>query len=339
MPKYEYELIEQKKKQEKKIAAIIIVTIPILMFIIGILIGIGQLNANPQAVVSQHVKTEDLCQFCFPASYLPLESTLQPGEQTTYEPIAVNFKSNYNIPECIDTISPFDLNLKVTADNKVYIDSLTLYVPLNYTVNKVQDNISKTALEYEIKPTTGASTVNILIKRTIDKLDITLNGKFSTKGEFNILPIVILKNNNKNTLPTISLKVVTDCNNQTPQITTTTTPTVTYTPTPTTTVNNTPTPTNEPESETITVTPSEVPNTGIVDSAILFTIGVVIGLGILKLRKVDLHYEKINNFFSTVYKTAYGLLIRSFGTKTYTEQKILEKVVSKKSNKDSSSSP
>ena len=337
MAQYEYELIEQKKKQEKKIAGIIILVIPILMFILGILLGIGQLNANPQSI-AQHVKTEDLCQFCFPALNIPTKDTTQSGSQeTTYEPVLVNFKSNYNIANCVDTISPTDITIKVVADKPVFINTLTLYVPLNYTINKVQDNINKIPLEFETKATTGANTINILIKNTVQNLDITINGKFATMGQFNILPIIVMKNDNKNTLPTISVNVKKDCTQpQTTPISSTPTPTVT--PMPST--NSTPTATATPEAtQEITITPSEVPNTGIVDSAILFTIGVVIGLGILKLRKVDLHYEKINSFFSTVYKTAYGLLIRSFGTKTYTEQKILEKVVSTKSNKNSSSSP
>lgn len=339
MAQYEYELIEQKKKQEKKIAGIIILVIPILMFILGILLGIGQLNANPQSI-AQHVKTEDLCQFCFPASNIPTKDTTPAGSQeTTYEPVLVNFKSNYNIAYCVDTISPTDITIKVIADKPVFINALTLYVPLNYTINKVQDNLNKTPLEFETKATTGANTINILIKDTVQNLDITINGKFATMGQFNILPIIVMKNDNKSTLPTISVNVKKDC---TQPKTTPISSTPTSTPTPMPTTNSTPTATATPEATqeiTVTVSPSEVPNTGIVDSAILFTIGVVIGLGILKIRKVDLHYEKINNFFSTVYKTAYGLLIRSFGTKTYTEQKILEKVVSKKSKKDSPSSP
>ncbi len=332
MAKYEYELLEEQKKQQTNIAIIIAIIIPVVMFIIGILWGINQLNTNAGKITGKVIEGQT-CNFCFNASLLPKNNTINLAQNITPTPVeSVNFKFNFEKPKCIDIKSDFNLIFTIKPDKSVTLNKLLLYTPLSYTLNLVQDQTTGDSYEFTANLTTGAKVNSIILDKTANLFKLKLNGDFKKAGKYNILPILQLKSGQKQTLATIPLLAVSDCNAQN------------LTPTPSINqITSTPTPTQEQEIITPTEqapTTTPVPNTGVIDNIAYFTIGIVIGIVILSIKKIKfINFNSVNKFIFNVYATAEDLFARTFSSKVYKEKKILDKVLSKSTNKKKSSSP
>ncbi len=338
MAKYEYELIEQKKAQELKIAYIIAIVLPIIMLIAGVLWGISQLNTDPD-YVTKKVSEQDLCTFCFNESILPKQDTIGAVQANAPE-FKVDIKQKYVLEKCISTSeTSFVLNFELMP--KVSINEILLYTPDSFDITRIINLDTNKSVEYTLEKTPGAKTVHMLIKDDLDKVNLKVTGIFNKAGDYNLLPVFKFVNEQKQAMPAVPVHVVDSCNKPSA------TPVATATPTPTSvqqdqTTNNSSdnstssSTTDNTTTDDSTIT-STVPETGLISDIFYLTVGIIIGLVILSVRKVNLPYDSINNVFKAVYTTAGDIFARTLGNKQYTEKKILDKVV--KTSKSKKSSP
>ena len=338
---YEFELVQKEHRKSIVITVITILAIVGLLFLGGILWGLNKIE-NYDTFYFRKTKQEQECSFCMKARDLHLENSStsdnsQFSSSKEHNLSNVKIQLHYRIPSCVSNASSYVFYIQLNMNETVPVKSLILYTPSEYKLISALDQFGGVNYKIETELTLAGKTNYILINKTVKLLHIRINNQFYRPGNYNMILMIETPSSKRRTIATIPIVVKKQCKDvEVPLIT----PSLYYKQ-----VENLPTPTPSQEQEIITPTEqapitTPVPNTGIVDNIAYFTIGIVIGIVILSIKKIKfINFNSVNKFIFNVYATAEDLFARTFSSKVYKEKKILDKVLSKSTNKKKSSSP
>jgi len=326
---YEFELIEQEKQRQNRIARIIAIVLAIVGLLFGIANGYYDRAYSSGTTQKIAIANKQVCGFCFNAQNIDTVATALQGGGEFKLP---NVKVKVTKPKCAESGKATQITWLLAYDAQVQINNIKIFVPEQVRVDSISINGRK--VEFVTKTDENSRYVSIVYPKKVENLRITIYITPQSAGDYAIFPVIIYPNDVVQPTRAVELNVKDLCN---------ATPEPTAQPASGDNTGSTEdSQTQEPlttgkgdtgstyEQSGITPTP---PVTGIVEDTLMFFVGVIVGAIILHVLRGTYWADAFISFVGYVYKTANRILIKTFDSRTQTEFHILEKLQDQEAKK------